>query len=458
MSCIVKQSVQQTYVETQTAGAVTEAVNGNWLQAYCEFLGVTEPVNSSWLQALCNHFGITEPVYASWTIALANYYGVTSPVNGSWWYALACAVAPVVGNIPVSDFTSNFTVVDQGDTINFTDLSTVPNAGPVITDWLWTLPGATPSTSITQNPSVVYNTPGSYQVALEVANIDGSNTKTVPNYMTVNVVTQLIWNLASTEWQLETENWKTIAAPSSPVFNEDGTSIANPLPTFTGTSEASNQIEFTIDNSTYYTSADVSGVWSLTVTNPMTGAPGAGQNYAVSIIAVDQGVSSTITTGSINILETTTEIRVSVIDTYGDGWNNGWIEVQKENSPGVWASIEYNDNPFVYSSNAFTPGTESYYKTDIVQTTLSGIYGIRMERYDSQDPAGQGAPANGWKGPVDRYLDLYPGSYRIISGALGTYPVERRYTVYEGSNVLLPLYYGSNLNFVAGNVQQTFTI
>lgn len=88
------QSVQQTYVFNQTNGAVTEPVNGNWLQAYCEFLGVTEPVNSSWLQALCVHFGITEPLYASWTIALANYYGITSPQNGSWWYALSQASIP----------------------------------------------------------------------------------------------------------------------------------------------------------------------------------------------------------------------------------------------------------------------------------------------------------------------------------------------------------------------------
>jgi len=88
------QSVQQTYVFNQSNGAVTESVNGNWLQAYCEFLGVTEPVNSSWLQALCIHFGITEPLYASWTIALANYYGITSPQNGSWWYALSQASVP----------------------------------------------------------------------------------------------------------------------------------------------------------------------------------------------------------------------------------------------------------------------------------------------------------------------------------------------------------------------------
>lgn len=84
----ITNAVQQ-YVENQTNGAVTEPVNGSWLQAYCEYLGITEPVNSSWLQALCNHFGITEPLYSSWVIALANYYGLTTPVGGTWWMALA---------------------------------------------------------------------------------------------------------------------------------------------------------------------------------------------------------------------------------------------------------------------------------------------------------------------------------------------------------------------------------
>jgi hypothetical protein len=95
---MIIQSVQQTYVFNQTLGSVTEPVNGNWLQAYCEYLAITEPVNASWLQALCNHFGITEPLYASWTIALANYYGITQPLNGSWWYAISQAggAPPVV--------------------------------------------------------------------------------------------------------------------------------------------------------------------------------------------------------------------------------------------------------------------------------------------------------------------------------------------------------------------------
>ena len=46
----ITNAVQQ-FVYTQSNGVVTEPVNGSWLQAYCEFLGVTQPVNGSWLQA-----------------------------------------------------------------------------------------------------------------------------------------------------------------------------------------------------------------------------------------------------------------------------------------------------------------------------------------------------------------------------------------------------------------------
>ena len=96
---MIIQSVIQTYVFNQTSGAVTEPSNGNWLQAYCEFLGVTEPVNASWLQALCIYLGINAPLYGSWTIALAFYYGITEPENGTWWYALSQATAPVTATL-----------------------------------------------------------------------------------------------------------------------------------------------------------------------------------------------------------------------------------------------------------------------------------------------------------------------------------------------------------------------
>ena len=86
----ITNAVQQ-YVFTQSNGNVTEPVNGSWLQAYCEYLGITEPVNASWLQPLCNYFGITQPLYGSWVIALAYHHGITAPLNGTWWWALAYA-------------------------------------------------------------------------------------------------------------------------------------------------------------------------------------------------------------------------------------------------------------------------------------------------------------------------------------------------------------------------------
>ena len=57
----ITNAVQQ-FVYTQSNGVVTEPVNGSWLQAYCEFLGVTQPVNGSWLQALCIYEGITATI------------------------------------------------------------------------------------------------------------------------------------------------------------------------------------------------------------------------------------------------------------------------------------------------------------------------------------------------------------------------------------------------------------
>ena len=81
---------------------------------------------------------------------------------------------------PVADFTASAASVCVGQSVTFTDTSTnIPSA------WTWTLPGATPNTSIVQNPTVVYNTAGTYTVTLQAANYNGTNTKVVTNMITV---------------------------------------------------------------------------------------------------------------------------------------------------------------------------------------------------------------------------------------------------------------------------------
>lgn len=82
---------------------------------------------------------------------------------------------------PIPNFTSNTTTVCEGGTVTFTDLSTSN-----ITDWSWSFPGGSPSTSIDPNPVVTYPTSGTYDVELTVTNSFGTETIIMTNQITVN--------------------------------------------------------------------------------------------------------------------------------------------------------------------------------------------------------------------------------------------------------------------------------
>ena len=84
----------------------------------------------------------------------------------------AMAVAPIA-NFSATPLSGCAPIVVQ-----FNDLST---GNP--TNWLWDLGNNT--TSTIQNPSTTYINPGTYTITLTVTNDDGSNTKTVVNYINV---------------------------------------------------------------------------------------------------------------------------------------------------------------------------------------------------------------------------------------------------------------------------------
>jgi PKD repeat protein len=84
------------------------------------------------------------------------------------------------GQAPVAEFTASATTITEGDTVDFTDLSTNnPDT------WDWTFNGGTPATSTLQNPSITYYTAGTYTVALTATNAYGSDTETKVDYITV---------------------------------------------------------------------------------------------------------------------------------------------------------------------------------------------------------------------------------------------------------------------------------
>jgi Zn-dependent metalloprotease len=81
---------------------------------------------------------------------------------------------------PVANFSGNPTTVLVGSNVAFTDLST--NAP---TSWSWTFTGGTPSTSTAKNPTITYNTLGTYTVSLTATNSFGSDSETKTGYITV---------------------------------------------------------------------------------------------------------------------------------------------------------------------------------------------------------------------------------------------------------------------------------
>ncbi len=89
----------------------------------------------------------------------------------------ACNTIP---QAPVANFAANRTAVCPGNTVTFTDQSS-----NIPTSWSWTFVGGTPATSNAQNPTVTYNTAGTYTVTLVATNSLGNDTETKTAYITV---------------------------------------------------------------------------------------------------------------------------------------------------------------------------------------------------------------------------------------------------------------------------------
>jgi PKD repeat protein len=116
-----------------------------------------------------------EPSICAFPPQFYTYFGGDGDGFGIDKTAPICPTAP-----PVANFTASSNSVCVGQSVTFTDTSTnIPSA------WTWTLTGGAPNSSIVQNPTVVYNTPGTYTVTLVAANFNGPDTKTVTNMITV---------------------------------------------------------------------------------------------------------------------------------------------------------------------------------------------------------------------------------------------------------------------------------
>jgi PKD repeat protein len=79
-----------------------------------------------------------------------------------------------------ADFSVSSQFVCSGDPVNFYDQSYNNVKG-----WSWSFPGATTTSSILQNPTVVYSSPGSYAVTLVATDSVSSQSTTKTSYITI---------------------------------------------------------------------------------------------------------------------------------------------------------------------------------------------------------------------------------------------------------------------------------
>lgn len=132
---------------------------------------------------------------------------------------------------PLANFSSDKVVVCTGSYVNYSDLSlNDPDT------WFWQFEGGSPSTSNEKNPTILYSTPGIYQVSLNVSNASGNNSKVVQQYIEVqqgplSAFTFNISNNVDVQFNNTSQNSNTYFWD----FGDNGTSTSqNPQHTFPG--------------------------------------------------------------------------------------------------------------------------------------------------------------------------------------------------------------------------------
>ncbi len=127
---------------------------------------------------------------------------------------------------------ANFATEDPAGCVPFTVVFNDQSAGNP-TSWQWSFPGGNPASSIEQNPTVTYATPGLYSVTLKVVNVYGSNTKTQDNFIQALGVPVAAFTTAMSQNTVSFTNQSQNATSYSWNFGDgSGGLVAEPTHTF----------------------------------------------------------------------------------------------------------------------------------------------------------------------------------------------------------------------------------
>lgn len=188
-------------------GAALTAWVVDWCQAVQTATGIapviyTDGSYAALMQAAATKYGLwiatvsgnpaTPPsTTGSWSTWVFNQYswtgtvaGISGSVDLDVFNGNTAAFNALVPCTPVTAaFTSNIKTGCVGMTVNFTDKSTTTTG--TLSGWKWTFQGGTPSTSTSQNPTVTYNTAGTYYVKEVVTSTTGKDSVTESGYIHV---------------------------------------------------------------------------------------------------------------------------------------------------------------------------------------------------------------------------------------------------------------------------------
>ncbi len=133
-----------------------------------------DPITQTMFMVSYNAFSFDNQL---WTIDLSTGSNTLLGSVGLWTGSVTVEPSETL----TAGFSADTTEICQGDTISFTDEST---GDPI--SWLWTFEGGTPSTTSQQNPEIIYETTGEFDVTLEVSDGTNSNSLLVENFIMVN--------------------------------------------------------------------------------------------------------------------------------------------------------------------------------------------------------------------------------------------------------------------------------
>ena len=314
--------------------------------------------------------------------------------------------------IPVASFTVNNTSGTAPQTINFTDTS---SNNP--TSWLWDFGDG--NTSTIQDPTHIYNTPGTYTVTLTAGNNDGNNTITQTNYINIGYPAPI----ASF-----TTNATTGTAPLNIQFTDTSTGNINTYNWDFGDGTTSTEQNPT---HTYNTPG------TYTITETVTGLGGTNSQTQTNLITANYpapiaSFTTNATTGTAPLNIQFTDTSTGNINTYNWDFGDGTTSTQQNpthtyNTPGTYTITETVTGLGGTNSQTQTNLITANYPAPIASFTTNATTGTAPLNIQFTDTSTGNINTYNWdfgdgttstqQNPTHTYSD--PGLYTVIETVTG---------------------------------------